>query len=693
MEARKHRTIKSGAEYDHLFPKANVDTHTVMKHAGVGDTVAFIPKVVKKTLDQTKGIASVLKGKNDYETCRNIWHFVYSHIAYRKDKDGYEQIRSPARAWHDRKAGVDCDCYTTFISSILTNLGIKHKLRITKYHRDYFQHIYPIAELSNNRQVVIDCVTDKFDYEVPFSEKKDYSMDLQYLNGIGSLDGYGDMEGTGGMEELGKLFGKKKGGGSSGGGKKKKKGGFFKKIGQGIKKAGQGVKKGLKKVNLKKVLNVVNKFNPATVALRNGVLASMKLNIGNVGKRLRWSYITPEQARAKKMDMGKWQKLVDARKKLEKIFYGAGGKPENMKKAILNGKGNKNHEVHGLDGFGALYNHKAGRFHHPMASGHGMRRMNHISPMHPRHPINRLHKHMPLRSVIGNEMFHDENPVGTLGELGEPLTAATIAAASGVIAAIASTLKKIGDIFGGKGKGSEDFDEEKNKEAEKEIPEGGKSEEDEKAAASITDSTGGGSSGDESSGGEGGGGGGSSPKSSGSRSSSGGGSSGGGGGGSSSGGGGGGGGDEGSSLPSAPSGGGTSGGGGGSAALAPAGGGGGASDDDGGGEAASKAPAKKSADSGGGDDAPKEGFFEKNKKWIMPVGIGVGVLTVGALIAKSMKPPTPAPSSSQHKAMHGVPSRRKKSHQRSKPKAKNHTQKKNGKTVKRGKLEAVMIHS
>src|ERR1043165_8817184 len=104
---------------------------------------------------------------------------------------------------------------------------------------------------------------------------------------------------------------------------------------------------------------------------------------------------------------------------------------------------------------------------------------------------------MPLRTVIGDEMFHDENPVGTLGELGEPISMAMITAASGVIAAIASTLKKIGDIFGGKGKGSEDFDEEKNKDAEKEIPEGGKSEEDEKAAASITDSSGGGSSSDD----------------------------------------------------------------------------------------------------------------------------------------------------------------------------------------------------
>jgi hypothetical protein len=658
MEARKQRTIKSGTEYDHLFPSANVDTHTVMKDAGVGDTVAFIPKVVYKTLDHTKGIASVLKGRNDYETCRNIWHFVYGHIAYRKDKDGYEQIRSPARSWHDRKAGVDCDCYTTFISSILTNSGIRHKLRITKYHRDYFQHIYPIAELPD-RQVAIDCVTDKFDYEVPYSEKKDYKMDLQYLNGIGSLDGYDDgyMEGMG---ELGKLFKKKAGGGSSGGGKKK--GGFLKKVGQGIKKAA-------KKVNLKKVLNVVNKFNPATVALRNGVLASMKLNIGNVGKRLRWSYITPEQAKAKKMDMGKWNKLVEARKKLEKIFYGAGGKPENMKKAILNGKGNKNHEVHGLDGFGALYNHRTGKLHRPMAMNN---RMRHVSAMHPHHPVNRLHRNMPIREVIGNEMFDSENPVGELGELGEPITAATIAAASGVIAAIASTLKKIGDIFGGKGKGSEDFDEEANKAAEKEIPES-KNEEDAKAAASIAD--GGSSSSDEGSGSsalkagaDGGSSGGGSGSSSGS-----------GGGGSSSGGGGGG------------DGGGTS-GGGGSTTLAPAGGG-----DDGGGEVAAKTPAKKSADDSGGDE-PKEGFLEKNKKWLMPVGIGVGVITIGALIAKSMKPPTPVPSSSSsHRAMHGIP--HKKTHHR-KPKAKPkprpkpkaaHHKKHGGKTVRRGKLQAVMF--
>src|SRR6476661_2322194 len=183
MEAQKKRNIRSGEEYSHLFPQAENSFSTIRKNANVTHTVAFIPKVVSETLDHTKKIAQLLKARTTYETCSNIWHFVYQHIAYKKDQDGFEQIRSPARAWHDRKKGVDCDCYSVFISSILTNCRVPHILRITKYHRDYFQHIYPVVVL-NGKEIPIDCVTDKFNYEVPYSEKKDYPMDLQYLNGF-----------------------------------------------------------------------------------------------------------------------------------------------------------------------------------------------------------------------------------------------------------------------------------------------------------------------------------------------------------------------------------------------------------------------------------------------------------------------------------------------------------------------------
>jgi hypothetical protein len=432
MEAGHKRNIQSGEQYTHLFPKAEGANKTIRKNADVTHTVAFIPKVVSETLHHTKEIAQRLKGTNTYETCSNIWHFVYQHIAYKKDQEGYEQIRSPARAWHDRKQGVDCDCYSVFISSILTNCAIPHILRITKYHRDYFQHIYPVVVL-NGKEIPIDCVTDKFNYEVPYSQKKDYPMDLQYLNGF---DG----------DDLGQLYGKKKAKPANKTIAKAKKPSLLQKL---KSKAVQKPKskpaltadKPKKKGFLKKVLNKVNKINPATVLLRNGVLAAMKLNVKNIAARLRWSYLTPEQAAQKGIDPNKFQRLIATRQKLEKIFYGAGGNENNLKKAILGGKGNKDKAVAGLDGLS-------------MAG------------------IEYLNAYTPLPQLLGPDIYHSENVEGFegLGQLGEPITLASVGAAMGVLAGIVAALKQIGDIFPKKSKEAQDFDPKVNEAAENNLP-------------------------------------------------------------------------------------------------------------------------------------------------------------------------------------------------------------------------------
>lgn len=441
-----------------MFPIAEGNNSTIRKNANVYHTVAFIPKVVNETLDQTKQLAEQLKANSTYESCKNIWHFVYEHINYKKDATGYEQIRSPARAWHDRFTGVDCDCYSVFISSILSNLGISHTLRITKYHRDYFQHIYPVVPFQNG-YITMDCVTDRFNYEVPFSEKKDYPMDLQYLSGFDDgleVNGAGD-----GMAELGKLIQRK-----MSGGKKplpvkartpvpvKKKLPLMKKKGALLTKGNDpnpvqtpnplSNGKKPKKKPFGKILNVVNKVNPATVLLRNGILASMKLNIKNTAGRLRWSYLSPQQASAKSIDPAKFQKLVNTRMKLEKIFFGAGGNPKNLKKAILSGKGNKDKAVNGLEGFG-------------MTDTGAVQYMNEYTSM---------------TELLGTEIYYDENINGMegFGELGEPITMSTIAAAAGVIAGIVAMLKDVGNIFQKKTKEAEDFDEKKNEVAENDTP-------------------------------------------------------------------------------------------------------------------------------------------------------------------------------------------------------------------------------
>ncbi|MEP7374718.1 MAG: transglutaminase-like domain-containing protein [Chitinophagaceae bacterium] len=483
MEATKNRNIKDGTAYDHFFTSAPGKLYTVKRNASLSDTVALIPKVVYKTLDQTKQIAQQLKGKTVYETCSKVWHFVYQHIQYKKDEKGYEQIRSPRRTWHDRKSGVDCDCYSVFISSILTNLGIPHVLRITKYRANHFQHIYPIV--GNRDRITLDCVTDWFNYEVPYTEKKDYPMDLQFLDGIPALYGNANdlylMGSDDGMDELGKVIqrnmAKKKqhpvntaSKRTATAGMAKKRPAFLQQVKTMANEAaavqaaspaqppaspGKKKKKGLlKKVGsvAKKALNVVNKINPATLLLRNGLLAAMKLNIMRVAQRLRWGYLTPDQAAKANIDPAKFERLKKVIEKLGKIFYGAGGKPANLRKAILSGKGNKDKKVplSGLDGLGSL----------DFAS------------------LDYMNVYTPLPQLLGPEIYYSENIEGFngidaldgLGELGEPVSAASIAAATGAVAAIAASLKQIGNIFKGKGEGAEDFDDTINEAAENNQP-------------------------------------------------------------------------------------------------------------------------------------------------------------------------------------------------------------------------------
>lgn len=424
MEATKKRKIKSGEEFEHLFPKPLFLDPTIKKGATVYDTVRFIPQVVQETLFQTSKLAPLLKGRNVYETCKNIWDFVYEHIAYKKDEEGKEQIRSPARGWHDRFHGIDCDCYTVFISSILSNLKIKHKLRITKYKQDHFQHIYPIVPTTGGNYITVDCVVDRFNYEEPYSEKQDTTMELEYLNGVPSTNNV-DVQDLMGWEELeggdlGKLFKRKA---ASGGGGAKK--GIFKKFTQ--PPGSDGGKKGGKLKNfIHKALHVTNRVNPATALIRSGVLISMKLNLFKVASRLKFAYLTEEQARQKEVDMSKFDRLKKVKEKLEKIFYDAGGKPENLKKAILTGKGNKNHEVSGL---GYIPDDMTG-----------------------------FDETSSMSDLLGAEVFYDEGFNG-LGELGSATaSAASITAATGIIGAIAGLLKGIGNIFPKKNKEGKDFE-------------------------------------------------------------------------------------------------------------------------------------------------------------------------------------------------------------------------------------------
>lgn len=209
MEAFRRRRIRPGREYDKLLP-VSTKQDTVVKGEGkakLHHTINLIKLLVEETKNDTRVIAPIFKGQDLEETCRKIWTFVYQHIQYKKDEAGIEQVRRPSRTWADRFEGVDCDCYTVFISSILSNLKIPHKVRITKYGgKSHFQHIYPVVpkngnihqELKNgsNDYFTIDCVADLPNFEVPFSEFRDFAMGDNLLSGEINGFGLGEVSGV-----------------------------------------------------------------------------------------------------------------------------------------------------------------------------------------------------------------------------------------------------------------------------------------------------------------------------------------------------------------------------------------------------------------------------------------------------------------------------------------------------------------
>lgn len=205
LVASHRRKIADGSKYDDLFPRANLLDKIVNPNGSVKYTVDQMEKVVTDYNWQTKKIAKLLEGKNLADTLEKVWNFFYTHYQYKLDKEGVEELRTPARAWHDGQilmrnpntediAGIDCDCFAISVSCVLTNLNIKHKLRVTKYGAGW-QHVYVVIPVPSNPGYnwIVDCVLDKFNIEKTYTDKFDHTMETLGIP-VAILSGINDAE-------------------------------------------------------------------------------------------------------------------------------------------------------------------------------------------------------------------------------------------------------------------------------------------------------------------------------------------------------------------------------------------------------------------------------------------------------------------------------------------------------------------
>jgi len=516
------RNTKDGRKYNHLIKKAS-GKDVFIKDGNVLETVESCIDLVAEHYLEVEELAKMLQGDSLKSTCRNIFDFSYSYLQYHKDKNGTEQLRTPARSWLDGQirfkqqgktsSGIDCDDYSIFVGSILKCLGIPFKFRITKYDgKRNFQHIYVFVPAigDSEDEIIIDPVLSKFDYQKPYSfEKSDFNMSpLQMVAGVHGIDGLTgstslglpiyalsgidyaggsmvnddadlmaivsgiDFEDT--VNGLGDpdtatlnylkrtrnfLLKNKENKGKmahiqnpdqfismldqaikfwhtpqrekvldkladieealaenglikydvdaiegllefddlenemDGLGRRKRRGRFWRAIKRVGKKIGKVAKK---------VVKAVVRFNPLSIAIRNGLLAALRLNMFGIAKKLQYAYLPENLATKHNIDAKKLKDLKKRHNRVRKLFNGLQGKEKNLRKAILKGAKQKSSDfsLKGMDGL--------------------------------------------LADLKGLESIGE---LAELGQMGAVATAASVGAATGVLAKIKSWLKPVKNIF------------------------------------------------------------------------------------------------------------------------------------------------------------------------------------------------------------------------------------------------------
>lgn len=185
-----------------MFNLGNISPRTVysVKDGSNQDIRQVIDRMIPIANKQMSKAAQQFKGKSNKETARNIWTFLKHRIRYQAD--GSEQIVKAPSALIRTKIG-DCKSYAIFTSSVLTNLGIPHKLVYTSYSSNPTpEHVYVIT----NDGYIIDAVWKSFNSEKKPTFKYTRQMNVKGITGIaGSTGTYGAGTGNAMLGAIGAI--------------------------------------------------------------------------------------------------------------------------------------------------------------------------------------------------------------------------------------------------------------------------------------------------------------------------------------------------------------------------------------------------------------------------------------------------------------------------------------------------------
>ena len=155
-----------------------------------GNTADIITTILEadRSADSTVIDAECLRGRNDYETARNVWAYVKGNVRYRADRPGHERIKSPA-ALFDSKVG-DCKSFSIAEAALLRALGFKNVYyRFAAYTPGDFTHVYVVLKPRGREEIILDAVHTRFDDEVAYRNARDYRASGGGARGVAGLPG------------------------------------------------------------------------------------------------------------------------------------------------------------------------------------------------------------------------------------------------------------------------------------------------------------------------------------------------------------------------------------------------------------------------------------------------------------------------------------------------------------------------
>lgn len=114
---------------------------------------------------------------DELKTCQKIWAWMKKNIQYRKEPPSRQTGKTIGRILNDKYG--DCKAFATFCVACCKacDIPVNFRLASYKWNDKTPTHIYAVAKI-NGRQVVIDGVLNRFDYEAPYK----YAYDVKPLN-------------------------------------------------------------------------------------------------------------------------------------------------------------------------------------------------------------------------------------------------------------------------------------------------------------------------------------------------------------------------------------------------------------------------------------------------------------------------------------------------------------------------------